>query len=259
MLSSSGLSIGVVIPAFNPCHRLGDVLTGLPPFVSCVVVVDDGSNPPISTDRLVSPRPVVVVRHEWNRGVGAAIVTGYRRCIEMGIDVAVVMGADDQMDPADMERLVAPILAGRVAYAKGDRLSHPACRAVMPLPRLLGNSCLTFLTRLVTGLPVMDSQCGYTAFRLDASGRLPLSHIYPRYGFPNDMLAALSGAGLPVCDVVVRPVYPGGRSGIVAPVAAIVYPFVLARSILTRCLAAMSRGHRAFTLDSGSEAGKCAF
>lgn len=243
MLLSSGHSIGVVIPAFNPCHRLADVLAGLPSFVQSVVVVDDGSDSPIQAGDLISWVPIDVIRHRSNMGVGAAIITGYRRLIEMGIDVAVVMGADDQMDPADMDRLVEPVMSGIAVYAKGDRLSHPACRAVMPISRLVGNACLTFLTRIVTGLPVMDSQCGYTAFKLAASVELPLDYIYPRYGFPNDMLAALSGAGLPVCDVVVRPVYPGGRSGIIAPLAALIYPFVLARSILTRAVTAILCGH----------------
>jgi dolichol-phosphate mannosyltransferase len=236
-----GRSIGVVIPAFNPCHRLNDVLCGLPGFVAVAVVVDDGSATPVVIEPSGKPVRVDVVRHQSNRGVGAAILTGYRRCSELGVDVAVVMGADDQMDPADMPALLEPVLCGQAAYAKGDRLSHPACGRVMPRARLFGNVCLTFVTRLLTSLPVMDSQCGYTAIRLDTLGRLPLTRIYPRYGFPNDMLAAVSGAGLPVVDVVVRPVYGGGASGIRIPVAIVVYPFVLARSVFTRAHAAAQR------------------
>ena len=234
-----GRSIGVVIPAFNPCSRLADVVAGLPGFVAAAVIVDDGSAVPVDPATLPSPVPVHVERHEKNRGVGAAIVTGYRRCREMGLDVAVVMGADDQMDPSDLGPLVEPVLTGRASYSKGDRLSHRECLSVMPPSRRFGNVCLTFLTSLATGLPVMDAQCGYTALRLDCLERVPLDRIYPRYGFPNDMLAAVSGAGLVVADVVVRPVYGNRRSGIVWPFAMAVYPLIIMRSMVTRLHAAV--------------------
>ena len=232
-----GMSVVVVIPALNPCAKLASVLSGLPEQVSAVVVVDDGSGTPVRIDAGQCIVPVEVVRHPVNRGVGAAIVTGYLRARELGYDVAVVMGADDQMDPADMRRLLDPVIDGRAAYAKGDRLSHPDCRRVMPASRRFGNCCLTFLTRLFTGLPVMDSQCGYTALRLDCLAALPVERLYPRYGFPNDFLAAVSGAGLPVADVVVRPVYRDESSGIRPSVAVFVYPFVIVRSLLTRIVA----------------------
>ncbi len=229
--------IAVVVPAFNPTDRLLSVLGGLPPFVDIVVVVDDGSKSPVSVPADACARTTVVVRHDRNRGVGAAIVTGYRECRARGIEIAVVMGADDQMDPADLGRLIEPVESGAAAYAKGDRLSHRDCGTSMPLARRFGNSCLTFLTRLVTALPLVDSQCGYTAIRVSCLDRLPLERLYPRYGFPNDILAALSGAGLPVVDVAVRPVYRDEPSGINPGTAALVYPLILVRSVFTRLIA----------------------
>ncbi len=231
------IGVAVVIPALDPGEKLAAVLKGLPSPVCMAVVVDDGSRVPVAASDTATGIRVEVIRHPENRGVGAAIVTGYRRCRELGMDVAVVMGADDQMDPADLGALLEPVLAGRAVYSKGDRLSHPACRRTMPTARLFGNCCLTFLTRIFTGLPVMDSQCGYTALRLDALDRLPVARLYPRYGFPNDMLAALSGAGLPVADVVVRAVYRDEPSGIRPSVAALVYPFIIIRSLVTRAVA----------------------
>ena len=253
-MESGGLATGVVIPAFNPCSRLHDVLAGIPAMVSVVVVVDDGSSQPLDVADLHAAVPVEVVRHDRNMGVGAAIMSGYRKCRLLGIDVAVVMGADDQMDPADLPALVAPVLDGRADYSKGDRLSHPDCPSAMPVSRRFGNVCLTFLTRLATGLPVMDAQCGYTALRLDRLDELASDRIYPRYGFPNDMLAAVSGAGLAVADVTVRPVYEGGASGIVAPIAAVVYPLIIARSLMTRFLAEFVC-HRAMSVRGPGDGG----
>ena len=252
-VETGGPSTGVVIPAFNPCERLHAVLAGIPEFVSTVVVVDDGSATPVDAAKLQSAVPIRVVRHDTNRGVGAAIVSGYRKCRELGIDVAVVMGADDQMDPDDLPALVAPVVNGSADYSKGDRLSHPDCVRVMPAARRFGNVCLTFLTRLATGLPLMDSQCGYTALRLDRLDDLRPGIIYPRYGFPNDMLAAASGAGLAVADVTVRPVSGGGASGIVVSTAVLVYPLIIARSLVTRWF--VSHGFRD-RRPAGPKAGK---
>jgi glycosyltransferase involved in cell wall biosynthesis len=182
------------------------------------------------------------VRHERNLGVGATILSGYRAAAPVA-DVAVVMAADGQMAPEDLEALLAPIASGAADYVKGDRLSHPDCPGVMPAVRRFGNCCLTFLTRFSAGLPgLMDSQCGYTALRLSLLPALPLDWLYPRYGFPNDLLAAVSGAGGRVAQVRVRPVYQGEGSGIRPWQAALVYPFLLARGPLLRRIAARRAG-----------------
>ena len=63
-----------------------------------------------------------MIPHERNSGVGAAIVTGYRRALEEGIDVTCVMAADNQMDPEELAGLIAPVVRGDVDYAKANRL-----------------------------------------------------------------------------------------------------------------------------------------
>lgn len=238
-----GRRIAVVIPAFNAGERLDRVLSSLPSFVDLAVVVDDGSRP---RARVARDGRTVLLRHDRNCGVGASIVTGYLEARRLGADVAAVLAADGQMDPADLPALLQPVLLGRAVYSKGDRLSHPACRQAMPLLRYAGNCCLTFMTRHMTGLPdLMDSQCGYTAIRLDALERLPLGWLYPRYGFPNDLLAAVAGAGLPVAQVMVAPVYQGEPSGLRPAAAALVYPLILVRGLLVRGIARYRAGRRA--------------
>jgi glycosyltransferase involved in cell wall biosynthesis len=243
-----GKRIAVVIPAFNAGERLACVLRALPDGIDECIVVDDGSHP--GAQACLKPaghadagERIAWVRHDRNRGVGAAILTGYAEARRRGADVAVVMAADGQMDPADLPALLEPVLSGRAAYSKGDRLSHPDCPRVMPPARYAGNCCLTWLTRRVTGLDdLMDSQCGYTALRLDALDSLPLESLYPRYGFPNDLLAALAGAGLPVAQVVVAPVYRGEPSGLRPALALLVYPLILARGLWVRWLARRHAG-----------------
>lgn len=237
-----GLKVAVVVPAFEPGPLVEPVLGAMPPWVDHLVLVDDGSSCPLAPSG-PRGRDLVVVRHARNRGVGAAIITGYRAALAAGADVAVVVGADGQMDPADMEALVAPIAADEADYVKGDRLSHPDCARVMPRVRLAGNLVLTFLTRVAAGglWELMDAQCGYTALRLSVLGRLPLDWLYPRYGFPNDILMAASGAGLRIGQVVVRPVYQGEPSGLRPWMAVGVYPFLLARGCLMWWMLRLSR------------------
>lgn len=230
-----GYKIAVIIPTLDTYDLLPEVIHTIPSFVDRIIVVDDGSSAP--NDLSILYPHVLVVRHPRNLGVGAAILTGYKVAKDMGCDVGLVMASDGQMDPMDAEALVSAVTSGRADYAKGDRLSHPDCQRVMPLERFIGNLCLTWLTRVITGIKVTDSQCGYTAFRLSCLDLLPLDWIYPRYGFPNDMLCAVSGARLKVAEVVVRPIYQHDRSRINILCAIFMYPFILMRGILVRVIA----------------------
>ena len=235
------MGISVVVPAYNEARLIQRTLRSIPAYVTQVVVVDDGSldDTALCAQALGDPR-VEVVRHRENRGVGAAIVTGYQTAFARGADVCAVMAGDGQMDPADLSRLLSPVLSGEAAYAKGDRLSFPDARRAMPLTRWLGNLVLARLTGLAAGLSVRDSQCGYTALSREAAAQLPLHKLWSRYGYPNDLLGMLRERNLPVSEVVVRPVYADEDSGIRLWHALFVVPFVLARVLLRRSLVALS-------------------
>jgi glycosyltransferase involved in cell wall biosynthesis len=159
---------------------------------------------------------VEVIGHERNRGVGAAIVTGYKQAMVERIEVTCVMAADNQMDPADLEALVGPVARGEVDYAKANRLFTGQAWQLIPKHRYLGNAVLSLLTKIASGYwHVADSQSGYTAVNLETLERLDLDRIYPRYGFPNDMLVHLNVVNARVRDFPSRPVYDvGERSGI---------------------------------------------
>ena len=233
-----GARVTVVVPAFNESRLIGRALSRVPSFVDHVVVVDDGSSDDTAARaRATSDPRVVVIAHEMNRGVGAAIATGYREAFLAGADIAVVMAGDAQMDPADLPALLAPVVDGDADYTKGDRLSYPRARAEMPLARFLGNHVLSALTRLATGLSVRDSQCGYTALSRHADARLCVAALWPRYGYPNDLLGRAAAAGLRVRDVTVRPVYADEASGIGLRHALFVIPWVLARVVGRRARA----------------------
>lgn len=220
--------VAVVIPAYHEALHIRRAVTSVPDWVDRVIVVDDGSRDRTArVAREAGDHRCIVVSHDENRGVGAAIVTGYDIAFGEGSDVAVVMAGDGQMDPQDLPALVSPVAAGLADYAKGDRFSWPGVREVMPFGRWLGGQFFSWVTRLITGLNVTDSQCGYTALSRRGAERLDLSALWHGYGYPNDLLGRAAEAGLVVRDVRVRPVYQDEQSGLGLRQVAFVLPKVL--------------------------------
>jgi glycosyltransferase involved in cell wall biosynthesis len=212
-----GKRVAVVVPAYDEEALVGETLRGIPEFVDTVYVVDDASRDATGEHaRALGDPRIEVVRHESNQGVGAAILTGYRRSLEDGVDVACVMAADNQMDPAELRKLVEPVARGEVDYAKANRLVSGEAWKIIPRTRYLGNAVLSLLTKIASGYwHVADSQAGYTAISREALQRLDLDRVYPRYGFPNDMLVHLNVQNARVRDVPSRPIYhENGQSGI---------------------------------------------
>src|SRR5918911_5700196 len=212
-----GKSVAVVIPAYDEERLVAATIAGIPRFVDRVYVVDDASRDgTAAAARAAADGRVTVVAHETNRGVGAAIVTGYRRALADGADVTCVMAADNQMDPSDLERIALPVARGDVDYAKANRLVSGEAWRVMPRSRYLGGAVLSVLTKIASGYwHVADSQSGYTAASREILEQLDLDQIYRGYGFPNDMLVHLNVWNARVRDIPSRPVYGvGERSGI---------------------------------------------
>ena len=216
---TGGLRVAVVIPAYREARLLPRTLSGIPPWVEHVVVVDDGS--PDDTAQVAEayaaddPR-VDVVRLGQNQGVGRAIVTGYARAVELGAEALVVMAADDQMDPDDLPAVLAPLVSGQADYVKGERLSHPEAHRMPPVRRV-GTRVLARLTGWASGLDGLDdTQCGYTALRRETFEALAPVHerLFPRYGYPNDLLIRLAEIDARVAQVTVRPVYADEVSGL---------------------------------------------
>lgn len=243
-----GLRVAVVIPAFNESRAIVDTVATVPDFVDDIIVIDDCSSDDtraqaeLAAVRRDNPSGVEVITHRANCGVGRAITTGYRRALAVGADVAVVMAGDGQMDPRDLPALLDPIAAGSADYVKGNRFKHPEIWSAMPATRIVGNVLLSAATRVTSGYRhVFDSQCGYTAIHRTALAQIDLEQLFPRYGYPNDLLSRLHMARMRVVDVAVRPIYgEHWKSGINIGTALHPIPWVLLRSWGNR-LAAKAR------------------
>jgi glycosyltransferase involved in cell wall biosynthesis len=212
-----GKRVAVVVPAYNEERLIAETITGIPPFVDRIYVVDDASSDGTAeAARALRDPQVEVIVHERNEGVGAAIVTGYKRALEERIDVTCVMAGDNQMDPEELEALALPVARGEVDYHKANRLFTGQAWQLIPRTRYLGNAILSLLTKIASGYwHVADSQAGYTAIGLPILQLLDLDRVYKRYGFPNDLLVHLNVWNARVRDFPSRPIYGvGERSGI---------------------------------------------
>ena len=232
------LKIAVVIPAFEESCHIEKTVRDVPEYVDQIIVIDDGSRD--DTADIVArirTETVELIQHKRNQGVGAAIVTGYQHALRLPVDAVVVIGADGQMDPSEMSTILDPIIDEGVDYVKGDRFGHPDVLNRMPLIRLLGSIILTRATRWATGYPnLRDSQCGYTAICADTLRRLPLDTLYPRYGFPNDLLIKLALIDSQISQRTVTPIY--GQNTSKMRITRVVFPlgYLLVKASMKRLL-----------------------
>jgi glycosyltransferase involved in cell wall biosynthesis len=211
-----GKTVAVVVPAHNEEALIVPTLQGIPTFVDRIFVVDDASTDATVERAHLGDERVVVVVHESNMGVGAAIVTGYKRALAERMDAVAVMAGDNQMDPDELEEFALPVVRGELDYAKANRLFTGSAWRLIPRSRYLGNAILSMLTKVASGYwHVADSQAGYTVVGGSTLRLLDLDRIYARYGFPNDMLVHLNVWNARVRDFPSRPIYGvGERSGI---------------------------------------------
>jgi glycosyltransferase involved in cell wall biosynthesis len=212
--------IAVVVPAYNEGTQITRVITSMPAIVDHIIIVDDHSKDDtaeiVQTQCKICVRSVILIKHETNQGVGGAIATGYEWCRDHGVDVAVVMAGDGQMNPTDLPAILDPVVDGRADYTKGNRLVTGNAFQKIPKIRFFGNSALSLFTKIASGYwHVADSQTGYTAINAKALRAINWKHMYKRYGQPNDLLVRLNVENLRVIDVPVEPVYGvGEKSGI---------------------------------------------
>lgn len=202
--------IAVVIPCYKVKSHVLGVIGRIGPEVSIVIAVDDccpeGSGQFIE-DHCRDPR-VVVIRHELNKGVGGAVMTGYKEAINAGADIIVKIDGDGQMDPSLLPSFVRPIVSGEADYTKGNRFFDLDEVVAMPRVRLIANAGLSMMNKLSSGYwNIFDPTNGYTAIHAEIAKSLPLGKIHNRYFFETDMLFRLNSIRAVVVDVPMSAVY----------------------------------------------------
>jgi glycosyltransferase involved in cell wall biosynthesis len=195
-----------VIPAKDAASTIAGVVRGLGPALpgATVIVVDDGSTD--ATGERARDAGAVVVRHDVNRGKGAALQSGFDEAIRRGAEAVVAMDADGQHDPAYASRLVEGLAAADVVI--GSR-THD--RAGMPWLRRKTNDVTSWWVSRLAGVPIEDSQSGYRAIGVAA-----LRAIRPatrRFDYESEFLIAAARAGFRIASIPIPTLYnaPGSH------------------------------------------------
>jgi dolichol-phosphate mannosyltransferase len=229
-------AVAVVVPAYRVARHIAAVVRGIPPWVRAIIVVDDASPDDIAEaiQGIGDPR-LRLVRHERNRGVGGAVMTGYEEAIRLGCRILVKVDGDGQMDPSRIRDLILPIEHGRADYTKGNRFLHRAELQKMPLLRRFGNTILTFLTKSASGYwSLYDPANGFTAIHSVVWEQLERDRIDSRYFFETSMLIELGCARAVVEDVPIPAIYADEASSLSVTRTAVEFPFKLLWGFLRR-------------------------
>lgn len=231
-------SIAAVVPAYRVEGQIEAVLRGLPRNIAHVIVVDDAS-----TDRTAElvraaakrDRRVIFLRHEKNQGVGAAMITGFRKAQELGAEIITKIDGDGQMDVSYLASLLTPLVEGRADFSKGNRFRDFAALRKMPFIRRIGNMGLGFLVKAATGYwNLFDPTNGFLAIRAETLAQLPLDQIDRGYYFEISMLANLYLLGAVVQDVPMPARYRDEVSNLAVERVLLEFPLKLLRTFVRR-------------------------
>lgn len=195
------MKLSIVIPCYNEASTIEaaiDRVIGMDYPEKEIVVVDD-----CSTDgsrellrQRIEPRVQRVLYHERNMGKGAALRTGFAATIG---DIVIVQDADLEYDPAEIPKVIGPILRDKADVVYGSRFSGGEEHRVLYFWHMFGNKLLTFISNMLTNLNLTDMETGYKAFRGDVIRSVRIEE--DRFGFEPEITAKLAHMGLRIYEV----------------------------------------------------------
>jgi len=193
---STSLKITVILPAFNEEVSIGSIVLLTKNYADNVVVIDDGSSD--QTSEIARTVGAEVVIHETNKGKGEALKTGFTVAASEGADIIVTMDSDGQHNPADIPKLVIPIIKGEADMVNGSRYLNNI-DVNTPFYRRVGQTILDKFTNLNSGLKITDSQSGFRAFA--ASTKSIFRFNTKGMAIESEMLADAGKSGLRIKEV----------------------------------------------------------
>jgi glycosyltransferase involved in cell wall biosynthesis len=203
--------ITVVIPCYNVSRHIEDVIKKLPAEVHWIIAVNDRSKD--DTENVLSRiqgenRKVVVINHEENQGVGGAMITGFKRSIELNSDITIKIDGDDQMDSSYLPAFIKPILDNKADYTKGNRFRDFKALRKMPVLRRFGNLGLSFMIKAASGYwNIFDPNNGFVAISNEMLKTIDINKIHKRYFFESSMLIELYHAEAVIQEIPMKARY----------------------------------------------------
>ncbi len=234
--------IAVVIPCFNVGAHIATVIRALSPEIAWIIAVDDCSiddTAKILHELQQENAKIVYLRHERNQGVGGAMLSGFRKSLELNSAVTIKIDGDSQMDSAYIPQLVRPILQGAVDYTKGNRFRDFQALKQMPVIRRIGNLGLSFCIKAASGYwNIFDPTNGFIAISNEMLRTINFGRIHHRFFFESSMLIELYHANCVIQEIPMKARYGLETSGLSITKTLIGFPprllFALLRRIILR-------------------------
>jgi glycosyltransferase involved in cell wall biosynthesis len=209
----------VVMPAYNAGKTIESVFERLPKEalgrISEYVIVNDGSKDDTQekAQEIGKKYNVKILKHDPNRGYGAAQKTGFAQALADGADIAILLHSDGQYAPELVLEMIRPIEEGRADAVGGSRiLGGKALEGGMPLHKYYGNIFLTWLENIVFGLKLSTYHSGYKAYSRRALEGIPFRGYSDKFHFDSEMLVGCKRGHFKVVEIPIPTRYAGEKS-----------------------------------------------
>lgn len=197
-----GKKIVVVLPAYNAALTLERTYKEIPlNIVDEVVLVDDaGNDNTIEVGRQLGIKHLI--RHEKNRGYGGNQKTCYKKALELGADIVIMVHPDYQYTPKLIPAMADIIAQGLYPVVLGSRiLGKGALKGGMPMIKYVANRILTFIQNILVNQKLSEYHTGYRAFSRDVLEKLNLEANSDNFIFDNQMLSQIIYEGYEIAEV----------------------------------------------------------
>lgn len=197
----------ILIPSYNEADTIGGIVKTLKDRGLTVYVVDDGSADDTASE--AASNGAIVIRHQANKGKGAALKTGFARALSDGFGSILIMDGDDQHDAGDIDNFVKKMESSGADMVIGNRMSDTLN---MPRLRINVNKLMSYIISKICGQYIPDTQCG---FRLIKAGLLRSIELESsNYDTESELIIKAAKKGFKIASVPVKTVYRNETSKI---------------------------------------------
>jgi glycosyltransferase involved in cell wall biosynthesis len=210
--------VSVIIPCYNVARHIEKVIANLPDQIDYIITVNDNS--PDETEAIIlgllkENKKIIYLKHDINQGVGGAMLTGFKKSLDLNCDYTIKMDGDNQMDPSYIPALLKPLIENKADFTKGNRFRDFNALKKMPVGRRIGNLGLSFLIKAASGYwNIFDPTNGFFAIRNETLQSFNFKKIHKRYFFESSMLIELYHVNAVVHDVPMKARYGDEVSGL---------------------------------------------
>lgn len=194
------MKICILIPAFNEAAAIGRLIQQIKDLGLPAVVVDDGSSD--GTGKVAAASGATVITHPKNEGKGTSLKKGFDYLLKADYEAVITMDGDGQHDPSSISDFIKFALSSEAGIIVGNRMAHTQN---MPLARKSTNKFLSWLTSLIAGQSIPDTQCGFRLIKMEVLRELEL--VSDKYEIESEILIKASKLGYKIGSVPIKTIY----------------------------------------------------